>query len=103
MTATAYLVASVLAGLFLGWIPGLIASNRRHRNTAAITVCGFIGAFVWPFWLAALVWSLTSDVDKRPATKARKSGRRKKSTRRARILADAEGIGNALEKLSDGP
>jgi hypothetical protein len=55
--------AILLVCLLICPIPGIIAQCRRHRNTTAIWVCGVIGGFVWPFWLVALIWSLTANVE----------------------------------------
>ena len=40
-------------------LPGNIARTRRHPHRDAISLCGLIGAFIWPMWLVALVWAHT--------------------------------------------
>jgi hypothetical protein len=61
-----WLCLVVLIGLFVGvaylayWLgklPGETAYSRGHPQASAITVCGWLGLLVPPFWPIALVWA----------------------------------------------
>lgn len=57
------IVLAVLAGLFVNFLPWLVAWARSHRSTPAIfLVCLFFG---WSCvgWVVALVWSLDGNTD----------------------------------------
>jgi hypothetical protein len=51
------LVLMVVVGLFLLFLPGVIARKRHHRNATAITVCQFF------FWPVALIWAFTDNCE----------------------------------------
>jgi hypothetical protein len=50
-------VAVLALALVLGFIPGIIARRRNHRNATAIAVCGFF------FFPVGLIWALTDNCD----------------------------------------
>jgi hypothetical protein len=56
------LVACVIAlVVWLGPLPGDIATERGHRQADAIRVLGWIGVItLGPAWLVALVWAYTN-------------------------------------------
>lgn len=65
-----FALAIVVGWLVIGGIPGIIALLRGHRQVNAITVCGYFGIFTFGwFWMAAMVWALTMDVEKTIHTK----------------------------------
>jgi hypothetical protein len=47
--------------LWLMFLPGKIAAERRHASADAIDLCGKIGVLFWPCWIVALVWAHTQD------------------------------------------
>jgi hypothetical protein len=51
-------VVIVLAAILLYFLPGLIASNRRHHNALAIGVFNLFLGWTVLGWVLALVWSL---------------------------------------------
>lgn len=50
-----------VAAITLGLIPTLIASNRKHKNMAAILICNIVGIFTGVFWVVALIWAFTDN------------------------------------------
>jgi hypothetical protein len=54
---TVLLVLMVVVGLFLLFLPGIVARKRHHRNATAITVCQFF------FWPVALIWAFTDNCE----------------------------------------
>jgi hypothetical protein len=44
----------------LYFIPALVAFDRRHCNKASILVLNLLLGWTFVFWVAALVWALTS-------------------------------------------
>lgn len=74
----AIVIPVVLIGVSLYLVPTIISGIRQHRNANAILIVNlFLG---WSFigWVAALVWAMTDNVE-----------RRQKRTRKSRdILAD---------------
>jgi hypothetical protein len=51
------LVLMAVVGLFLLFLPGVIARKRHHRNATAITICQFF------FWPVALIWAFTDNCE----------------------------------------
>lgn len=51
----------LLLACMLAAAPGYIARSRRHSKADAINTCGWIGLFVWPAWIVALVWAYTEN------------------------------------------
>jgi hypothetical protein len=47
-------------------LPTLVAWFRRHRQTMAIAVLNIFLGWTGIFWVAALVWACTSDVNPPP-------------------------------------
>ena len=63
------LVAALLIALFVYFLPTVIARSRRHRDRTAIFVLNLLAGWTFFGWVAALVWSLTSNVEHpEPAT-----------------------------------
>ena len=58
MEATIAIIVLILV-IALAIAPGEIATRRGHKNAAAIKACGYIGAFIFPVWIVAIIWSLT--------------------------------------------
>lgn len=50
----------LLLAVLLYFLPGLIASNRRHHNAVAIGVFNLFLGWTVLGWVLALVWSLTA-------------------------------------------
>ena len=59
------LIAALVVGLFLYFLPTIIAMNRRHRERTAIFFLNLLLGWSFLGWVAALVWSLTSHVESR--------------------------------------
>jgi len=62
-------LAIIICGYFLPWI---IAASRGHLNTMAIGVLNIFLGWTFLGWIAALVWSCTSNVKPRPQRQPRK-------------------------------
>ena len=45
-------------------IPIIVAYIRKHNNILAITILTIVLGWTFFGWLAALLWSLNSDIDK---------------------------------------
>ncbi|MBQ8476656.1 superinfection immunity protein [bacterium] len=57
-----FLISWLFVAFAIYFVPVIVAHIRRHKNIAAIIVLNvFLG---WTFfgWLAALLWSLNSDI-----------------------------------------
>ena len=46
------------------FIPLIVAHIRRHSNVAAIAILNIVLGWTFFGWLAALLWSLNSDIKK---------------------------------------
>jgi hypothetical protein len=55
--------AIIVIGLFFYFIPGIVASVRKHRNRTAIGILNLLLGWTLIGWVAALVWALTADVE----------------------------------------
>jgi len=44
-------------GIFLLFLPGIVAQKRHHRNATAIIVCQFF------FWPVAMIWAFTDNCE----------------------------------------
>lgn len=52
----------MLIGLIiLYFLPALVASRRKHRQTDAIFVLNLLGGWTGVIWLGALVWAMTTE------------------------------------------
>ena len=60
MSASTILLA--LTVLILYFIPSFIASNRNHKNIAAIFVLNLLLGWMLVGWIVALIWSCTDNV-----------------------------------------
>lgn len=66
-------VALLALGVFFYFLPGIVASQRRHKNRGAIfALTLFLG---WTFlgWVIALIWALTANVEAVEASPKEKS------------------------------
>lgn len=52
----------IFFGLCLYFIPVIIAYIRKHNNIFAITILTLFTGWTFFGWLAALLWSLNSDI-----------------------------------------
>jgi hypothetical protein len=59
-------VAALLFALYVYFLPTSIASERQHRERTAIFVLNLLLGWTFVGWVAALVWSLTSQVEPPP-------------------------------------
>lgn len=59
----AFIMVLVLASaLLLGYfLPALVASARRHRNTSAIFALNLFLGWTFIGWVVAIVWSFTDN------------------------------------------
>ena len=53
----------VIIGAALYLIPSIIAGARHHRSGGAIMACNILLGWCFIGWVAALVWSLTGNVE----------------------------------------
>lgn len=53
------LVGFLVAGLFVYFVPTLVATGRAHHNTAAIVMLNLFLGWTFLGWVAALVWAMT--------------------------------------------
>ena len=60
----AVLLAMIFIYFAIYFIPVIIAYVRRHSNFAAICLLTVFTGWTFLGWLAALLWSLNSDVEK---------------------------------------
>jgi Superinfection immunity protein len=63
------LILAACAGLAVYFVPAIIAFSRNHRNRAAILVLDLLLGWTLLGWVAALVWSLTADIEAPMATR----------------------------------
>jgi Superinfection immunity protein len=59
------LIAALVVGLLVYFLPTVIANIRRHRERTAIFILNLLLGWSFVGWVAALVWSLTSHVESR--------------------------------------
>ena len=52
----------IIGGYFLPWI---IASTRKHNSKSAIACMTLLLGWTGAFWLFALIWSLTGNVQQK--------------------------------------
>ena len=57
-------LALIALALVILFIPGIVASKRKHNNRMAIWVCTIIGLFTGVFWFVALIWECTDNVER---------------------------------------
>lgn len=58
-TATGF--GALMLLLILYFLPTIVASGRHHANTAAIFALNLLTGWTGLGWVAAMVWSLTSN------------------------------------------
>ncbi len=51
------LVTLIVVFVWLGSLPGAIATGRGHRHAEAVTACGWLGLITGILWPIALVWA----------------------------------------------
>ena len=47
------------------FVPAIIASSRKHKNTGAITALNIFAGWSGIGWIGALVWACTNNVEKK--------------------------------------
>lgn len=57
------LVAALVVALFVYFLPTGIAQQRRHRERTPIFLLNLLLGWTFMGWVAAFVWSLTSNVE----------------------------------------
>lgn len=55
---TVFFVFGAIAGIFLYFLPGLIAGKRKHKYSLLITILNFFLGWTIFGWLGLLVWAL---------------------------------------------
>lgn len=55
---TVFFVFITIAGIFLYFLPGLIAGKRKHKYSLLITILNFFLGWTIFGWLGLLVWAL---------------------------------------------
>ena len=56
-------IVVILLILLVYFLPSLVATLRHHRNGLAIFVFNLLLGWTCLFWVLALVWSVTSNVE----------------------------------------
>jgi len=54
----------VCVAFVLYFLPAGVASQRRHRNSGAIFVMNLLLGWSGLFWVIALIWACTADVER---------------------------------------
>jgi H+/Cl- antiporter ClcA len=57
------IIAALVVGLFVYFLPTLFANQRRHRERRPIFVLNLLAGWTFAGLVAALVWSLTSNTE----------------------------------------
>ena len=57
-----FLISWLYISLGIYFIPVIIAFVRKHKNVLAISILNLTTGWTFVGWLAALLWSLNSDV-----------------------------------------
>lgn len=61
LVVLAFMIVAAIAGLglivMLAALPGQIAKSRRHPQTDAINICGWLGLPTGILWVIAIVWA----------------------------------------------
>ena len=58
-----FLISWLFVALAIYFIPLIVAKIRRHDNIVAIAILNIVLGWTFLGWLAALLWSLNSDVE----------------------------------------
>jgi hypothetical protein len=61
MSLEGLIIIGVLLGIY--FLPAIIASKRGHLDRMAITALNVLLGWTLLFWIIALVWSLTGNVE----------------------------------------
>jgi hypothetical protein len=96
MDLVVVIMVVLVGGAAIGWIPGVVAASRGHRNAGAIMACGLCGILFFPAWIAALVWAMTDDVQPRIKRARGRRGRR----RVTRASVERSDAADALDDLA---
>lgn len=59
------LLILALVGLFIYFLPSVVAVNRDHNNAAPIFILNLFLGWTFLGWVIALVWAFTDNVAKR--------------------------------------
>jgi|688.fasta_scaffold209936_1 hypothetical protein len=59
-----FILLGILVGLY--FLPGIVASNRKHPQQVAIWVLNILGGWTLVGWVCAIVWTFTNSQDARP-------------------------------------
>jgi hypothetical protein len=62
--------ALAIVGLFLLFLPGVIADGRKVAASGRIWFLTICGLFIFPLWIVALCWSLMAET-KQPVVRRR--------------------------------
>ncbi len=57
------IIAALVLALFVYFLPTVVANQRRHRERGPIFVLNLLAGWTFAGWVAALVWSLTSNTE----------------------------------------
>ena len=57
-----FLVSWLYISLIIYFIPLIVAHIRKHNNICAIAILNIVLGWTFLGWLAALLWSLNSDI-----------------------------------------
>lgn len=59
-----FFIFGAIAGIFLYFLPGLIAGKRKHKYSLLITILNFFLGWTIFGWLGLLVWALIDTTPK---------------------------------------
>ena len=69
------LLAFILTGIAMYFLPAIIAGVRKHQNTGAIVVINLLLGWTFLGWVACLIWSFVDPGDQRQKPKKRPMNR----------------------------
>ncbi|MFC2117754.1 superinfection immunity protein [Bacteroidota bacterium] len=58
---TALIIALIILGIIVHFIPAYVAYNRKKKNRAAILILNIFLGWTLLGWVGALVWAMTKD------------------------------------------
>lgn len=67
--AKLFLFLIILIGVIVYFIPSFVAIARKHVSVLQITILNAFLGWMFPVWVAALIWSTTNNIDEFVETK----------------------------------
>ena len=57
-------ITVIIMIIMVAFLPTYVASKRGHKNIMPIFICNIVGCFTGIFWIVALIWAFTDNVEK---------------------------------------